>query len=849
PVFRVMLEATPHLPFNPSSVTHPHPHPRARAPRPVFRVMLEATRGKAWPAEHFAFVGHCHVHGEARRVGWRDLGAAACAACRAEGRGGGGSGSDESGGGGEGTGGGGEGSGGGAQPGGARRGAALALSGPMWTGPLHDRAFVARMASEASRLGWTGHAVPLDSPYREKGSKNNRQRPLEGLLSLFWEEADERLPPWYIPVDAIGQRLDRSPGRDELIAALARAGHAACRCHIDQKAIKTSASMAQALQAAAGIGYVPRPPAAGGGRSGRGGGAAAAGASRIISAPPVSPPVSYTAVRHAMIHSSTPRSQPSAPRRPPAPTAAARTSVCPFRRRERAAATGASPDGASLPALYMMVGAYADARPCDAAARRTPAAPPAGALVVLLAAVSAAALLQPAGAQDVIIASWNFPGGPVTGTVTYTGTDFIPTVPLYPNNPNGIADNGTLVAGSRISGHYAVSNPWYSYGGVATGDVAIAGVSWATGDYWEIQASTAGYTNIFLQFKIRISSVHTSWKTNVNPSLGVGDETWSESAAGSFTFTTGSFTGPHVINFGADFENRAKVGIRLVNQVARTTGTPTVRLDAVELHGTPAAGLGAADPHFTGFGGHSFFFDGREGAAFSIFSERDHQVNAEFGSLGPKHGVNSSIWMTGFGVRYRDATSLVDATTMRVKLPEGRFLHVELDGAHRDDLAGSGTSAPGMPPGVVVHFPPASAVNPGDASDGPVAVVRTRSLEIAIFYESEGAAHLDVKITVVGPLVGQPSGLIGQTLAWATEKGPGAAILDGVLAAENSDFEVTDGILGTAFPGNRFDPLAGAAPHRIAGAAARTRSVLWAPPGGGRFVAKTHSEARPQPPN
>ncbi|KAI8473400.1 MAG: hypothetical protein J3K34DRAFT_411258 [Monoraphidium minutum] len=309
----------------------------------------------------------------------------------------------------------------------------------------------------------------------------------------------------------------------------------------------------------------------------------------------------------------------------------------------------------------------------------------------------------------------------------------------------------------------------------------------------------------------------------------------------------------------------AKVGIRLVNNVA-TTGTSqgaTVRIDDIELRGIPTEGDGSGDPHFTGFGGHSFFFDGREGAAFNIFSERDHQVNADFGSLGPKHGANSTIWMTGFGVRYLDALSLVvrldadpagmtlyrdeaakHATKMRVKLPAGRFLHVELNGAHRDELAGSGAPAEGMPPGVVVYFPPASAVNPGDASDGPVAMIRTPSLDISIFYESEDAAHLDVKISVVGPLAGQPHGLIGQTLSWATERGAGAAIQDGVLAAENSAFEVTDGTLGTAFPNNRFDPTGAAAPE-----AARTRSLLWAPPGGGHFTAGTRSKARPLPPH
>jgi tRNA (guanine26-N2/guanine27-N2)-dimethyltransferase len=106
---------------------------------PVFRVMLRATRSAAWPVRHYGFVSHCHAHGETRRLGWRDLGEASCPVCDRE-----------------------------ARP------RALSVSGPIWTGPLHERDFVERMASEAAARGWSGHAVALDSPYRAKNSKTNR---------------------------------------------------------------------------------------------------------------------------------------------------------------------------------------------------------------------------------------------------------------------------------------------------------------------------------------------------------------------------------------------------------------------------------------------------------------------------------------------------------------------------------------------------------------------------------------------------------------------------------------------------------------------------------------------------
>lgn len=78
-----------------------------------------------------------------------------------------------------------------------------------------------------------------------------RQRPLEDLLQIFWDEADPSLRPGYIPIDDIARRLDRSPSRDELIAALRAAGHAACRSHVETKALKTGARAEEVAAVAA----------------------------------------------------------------------------------------------------------------------------------------------------------------------------------------------------------------------------------------------------------------------------------------------------------------------------------------------------------------------------------------------------------------------------------------------------------------------------------------------------------------------------------------------------------------------------------------------------------------------
>jgi len=120
---------------------------------PVFRVMLRATRGQGWAgSERYGFVGHCNVHHRTRAVRWDDLGNAHCrcdcgsAAAAAEGR---------------------------RHP--------LTISGPMWTGPLHDAAAIDAMAAEAAALGWTGRGAGAGGAELRR-TKKNGQLPLETLL-------------------------------------------------------------------------------------------------------------------------------------------------------------------------------------------------------------------------------------------------------------------------------------------------------------------------------------------------------------------------------------------------------------------------------------------------------------------------------------------------------------------------------------------------------------------------------------------------------------------------------------------------------------------------------------------
>ncbi|KAI8474200.1 MAG: hypothetical protein J3K34DRAFT_456885 [Monoraphidium minutum] len=316
---------------------------------------------------------------------------------------------------------------------------------------------------------------------------------------------------------------------------------------------------------------------------------------------------------------------------------------------------------------------------------------------------------------------------------------------------------------------------------------------------------------------------------------------------------------------------------------------------------TPGAVLG--DPHLTGFDGSRFLFKGYPDAVFSLISERLHMVNALFGNIGPAHGLETDVWMVGFGVRYgsglelelrldidprdiqlfRDegpspgvdsqqcagapmseaggqecahtkhhaSTAIIPAATpsstppndpfdshtaaqhatkMRVKLLDPKFLHIVVNGAHRDDLLRSGKAVEGLAGSTALYFPPPDAVNPGDAIDGPLAILTTPLMELAFYLETEDALHLDLQVKLLGLAPDGMSGVLGQTLEWALTGTSRGAVVDGVLAGDDARFEVPGGLMGAGHAGSLFE--GGAAPKAKRGAksaAAVSRALLLRP--------------------
>ncbi|KAL4440307.1 hypothetical protein ABPG75_003308 [Micractinium tetrahymenae] len=192
------------------------------------------------------------------------------------------------------------------------------LSGPLWLGPLHDHGHLQLVQQEAAARGWVPQAAEAAAgaaaagaasssggsggsssgpalPATRKGSIGSLQLLLDLLVEEAAAEAEgeralaatatageaaaaagqaaggqaaaQGLPPWFLRTNDVGRagQLARPPARDALLAELRRRGFLACRSHVDPSAVKTTASLAQAVEAAVeGLGIPSRAAEAAG---------------------------------------------------------------------------------------------------------------------------------------------------------------------------------------------------------------------------------------------------------------------------------------------------------------------------------------------------------------------------------------------------------------------------------------------------------------------------------------------------------------------------------------------------------------------------------------------------------
>ena len=160
----------------------------------VNRVMVRIERSRAnggWSLAAYGFIAYCHHCGHFQTVAWKQLGHVDCPC-----------GSEHS----------------------------PAVSGPLWLGPLHNTAFLAKMHQVAKTCSSVSHQCL-------------------SLIEVMQAEAE--LPPYSYSLAEIGRRsrIDIPP-RDALIDRLQSAGFLAARSHINDQAIKTTAPMAICLDLA-----------------------------------------------------------------------------------------------------------------------------------------------------------------------------------------------------------------------------------------------------------------------------------------------------------------------------------------------------------------------------------------------------------------------------------------------------------------------------------------------------------------------------------------------------------------------------------------------------------------------
>ncbi|XP_057415684.1 tRNA (guanine(26)-N(2))-dimethyltransferase [Lotus japonicus] len=167
---------------------------------PVFRVLLRLNRGKIHDSRHYGYIGFCHKCGNSHEFSWDQLGQFSCSCSMPQ------------------------------------VSNSLVVSGPLWTGPLHDAAYLTDMLNLAKQWGWIG-CDGKDS--------------LEKLINVMVDESDPKLPFGYIKLDEMASRAKiNSPPLKTLMSAIQQKGYAASRSHIKTNAIKTNCPMTECISIA-----------------------------------------------------------------------------------------------------------------------------------------------------------------------------------------------------------------------------------------------------------------------------------------------------------------------------------------------------------------------------------------------------------------------------------------------------------------------------------------------------------------------------------------------------------------------------------------------------------------------
>lgn len=176
---------------------------------PVFRVLLRASAGKPSKIKHYRFIYYCGKCGDSNAIDWESLGTTSC-------------------------------------PCSDKVSDSIKMSGPLWTGPLHNSKDIQEMMTLAKEWGWIPNVTEDESVCRSSRGRRMKlkQEKLLELLNLMLEESNPDLPFGYIYLDEIAKRGKiQTPRREALVQALRNEGYVVGRSQIAPNAVKTNCSM------------------------------------------------------------------------------------------------------------------------------------------------------------------------------------------------------------------------------------------------------------------------------------------------------------------------------------------------------------------------------------------------------------------------------------------------------------------------------------------------------------------------------------------------------------------------------------------------------------------------------
>lgn len=237
----------------------------------------------------------------------------------------------------------------------------------------------------------------------------------------------------------------------------------------------------------------------------------------------------------------------------------------------------------------------------------------------------------------------------------------------------------------------------------------------------------------------------------------------------------GDFTGANWWVFGGEREAN--------NAVATHTGLVSI----TGLNSNGGGGV-AGDPHFDGFDGSKYDFQGVPGEWFNIISDSDFQLNAFF----VESPTDGKTYMGKLGLMIGNTKVSISTTRVTVESPT---LEMELTKGTQRIMGATGESAG------FVHV-----------SEASVAVHGLGFQLTVLTVQEMGFRFLNVETSATSQHLSNPHGLLGQTAQFlVTGEEPNPVVLShsnkyaaGFLDGHSADYMVADGEFGSAFTFNRF---------------------------------------------